>query len=267
MDLESNKSIAKAFQAKQREFLGIYMDLRDQIPSARKQAAMALRHHAEEGNVKWVSLLLWAGADPRLSVPRIETRDWQEEEEEESALSVAIRFGRVEIVKKIGLDPHHDDITRLLNQYFIQAKPEIIELLIKSGANVTAIHSNVIDSVFWSFEWALEGCMADSVRVEEALRCMEILASHGVRWNSPTKHRPFRLRRTLARIQPYKAIRYLHRIADSKVMEQAVFKELMRTPRMQEILKQPYPGAAELRRYTGGEVNSGPPRRTRSNTG
>jgi hypothetical protein len=43
MDLESGELIAKTFRDKQREFLGIYMDLRDQIPSARKQAAMALR--------------------------------------------------------------------------------------------------------------------------------------------------------------------------------------------------------------------------------
>jgi len=113
MDLENSESIAKAFRDKQREFLGIYLDLREHTPSARKQAAMALRYHAEQGNLKWVSLLLWAGADPRLSVPRIERRDWEEEEEDETTLNVAIRYGRVEIVKKIGLDPHRDDVTRL----------------------------------------------------------------------------------------------------------------------------------------------------------
>jgi hypothetical protein len=38
MDLERSESIAKAFRDKQREFLGIYMDLRDRVPSARRQA-------------------------------------------------------------------------------------------------------------------------------------------------------------------------------------------------------------------------------------
>jgi hypothetical protein len=106
MDLESSEWIAKAFRDKHREFLGIYMGLRDQVPSARKQAAMALRRHAEEGNLKWVSLLLWAGADPRLAVPRIDRRDWEEEAEAETALHEAVRHGQVEIVKKIGIDPH-----------------------------------------------------------------------------------------------------------------------------------------------------------------
>ena len=180
---------------------------------------------------------------PRLSAPRIEKRDWEEEEEDESALNVAIRFGRLEIVKKIGLDPCRDDATRLLNQYFVQAKPEIIDLLVNAGADVTAVNSDVIDSVFCSFRWGLEtGFMGNPVRTEEALRCIEILGSHGVCWSSPDKYRLLRLRRTLARIRPNEAIRYLQRIANSKIMEQAVFKELMRTPRMQEILKQPYPG-------------------------
>jgi hypothetical protein len=264
IDLESTELIAKAFRDKQREFLGIYMDLRDQVPSARKQAAMALRHHAEEGNLKWVSLLLWAGADPRVSVPRIEKRDWEGDEEHESALKVAIRYGRFEIVKKIGLDPHRDDVTWLLNQYFIQAKPEIIEFLIKTGADVTAVNSDVIDSIFCSFAWGLEsGFMGDPVRTEEALRCMEILGSHGVRWNLPNKYRLLRLRRTLARIPPYEAIRHLRRVVNSKIMDEAVFKELMRTARMQEILKQPCPGAVELRRHAGQEVSARQPRRAR----
>jgi hypothetical protein len=30
-----------------------------------------------------------------------------------------------------------------------------------------------------------------------------------------------------------------------------MFKDLMRTPKMKEILKQPYPGVTELRRHTG----------------
>ena len=189
-------------------------------------------------------------------MPRIDACG--EDEEDESTLKVAIRYGRVEIVKKIGLDAQRDDLTKLLNQYFIQAKPEMIELLIKAGADVTSVNSDVIDSVFCSFRWGLEaGFMGDPVRTEEALRCMEILGSHGVHWNCQDKYRLLRLRRTLARIRPYEAIRYLQRIANSKIIQQAVFKELMRTPRMQEILKHSYPGAVEIRRHTGQQVNSG----------
>jgi hypothetical protein len=79
LDLESDYMIARAFRDKHREFLGIYMSVRDQLPTARKQAAMALRYHASAGNLKWVSLLLWAGADPREPVPRLDDSEVDEE--------------------------------------------------------------------------------------------------------------------------------------------------------------------------------------------
>lgn len=251
MDLESAASIAKAFRDKQREFLGIYLGVRDRITSARAQAAMALRYHAEKGNLKWVSLLLWAGADARLAVPRIEECDW-DEEDTDTALNAAVRYGRLEIVKKIGLHSVRDDVTRLLNQYFIQPKPEIIGLLIRAGGDVSNLSPHVINSVFSCFEWSLKTTLiANPTHTEEALRCMEILGSSGVHWTLPDKYRLFRLRRTLARLAPYEALGYLQRIANSRIMEQPVFRELMRTPRMRQILKQAYPGVAYLRRYTG----------------
>src|SRR5690606_4672554 len=33
-------------------------------PELMRQAELALRHHASEGNSQWVALTLWAGADP-----------------------------------------------------------------------------------------------------------------------------------------------------------------------------------------------------------
>jgi hypothetical protein len=85
---------------------------------------------------------------------------------------------------------------------------------------------------------------------------MEILGSLGVCLRLPLKYRLFRLRKTLASIAPCQAIRHLQRIANSRIMEPDVFKELMRTPKMKEILKQPYPGVADLRRHAGQEVES-----------
>jgi hypothetical protein len=42
---------------------------------------MALRHHCEEGNFKWVSLLLWAGADPSAKGPDSHDEDPDPEED------------------------------------------------------------------------------------------------------------------------------------------------------------------------------------------
>lgn len=133
MDLESNYAIARAFRDKHREFLGVYMGVRDQLRTAQRQATMALRYHAEAGNLKWVSLLLWAGADPRLPVPRLEDSD-VDEENIDSALAGSVRRGQFEVVKRIKIDPARDDVTALANTYCFFPNPDLIEMLISAGS-------------------------------------------------------------------------------------------------------------------------------------
>jgi hypothetical protein len=59
------------------------------------------------------------------------------------------------------------------------------------------------------------------------------------------------LRRALAKAPAYDAIQHLQRIIKAGAIEQPVFQELMRTPRMKELLKQNYPGVLKLREYAG----------------
>ena len=96
---------------------------------------MALRYHAADGNLKWVSLLLWTGADPRLPVPRMDDSD-VDEEDVETALVAAVRRGQFDVVRKIGIDPARDDVTALINEYCFGPNPDLLEFLIKLGANV-----------------------------------------------------------------------------------------------------------------------------------
>lgn len=91
---------------------------------------------------------------------------------------------------------------------------------------------------------------------------MEILGSHGARWVPQKEYEIRWLRRTLMRISRYQAVEHLQRIANSGIMDQATFTELMRTPKMRQILKEPYPGVVELRRFAGqNEPNLRKPRR------
>ena len=105
------------------------------------------------------------GTGERLPVPRIERRDWEEEDEADTALNAAIRLGHFEIVKKMGVDASRDDVTQLLNQYLIQPNPELIDLLIKKGADVANLRPEVIESVVSAFEWGLDSSMGSS-RIE-----------------------------------------------------------------------------------------------------
>ena len=252
LDLDGDYPIAKAFRYKHREFLGVYMSVRDTVPSARRQATMALRYHAADGNLKWVSLLLWAGADPRLPVPRMDDSD-VDEDDFETALVAAVRRGQFDVVKKIGIDPARDDVTALINEYCFWPNPELLEFLIKLGADArkAAGEENAMRWAFSSFEWSLDSLFRDYSRTEAALRCIEILAVNGARWQPHDPYRISCLRRALVKAPAHDSIQHLVRIINAGAIEQEMFKELMRTPRMKEILKQTYPGVIKLREYAG----------------
>jgi hypothetical protein len=104
---------------------------------------------------------------------------------------------------------------------------------------------------FSSFEWSLDSTFRDYSRCEDALRCIEILAANGARWNPSDPYRISCFRRAIAKAPACDAIRHLERIVKAGAIEQPVFQDLMRTPRMKEILKQTYPGVIKLREYAG----------------
>ena len=68
---------ARAFcQLRAKTTLGSFLDCRrmrpELGPQLQEQADMALRQFCQEGNLKWVSLLMWAGADPRTRGPALD---------------------------------------------------------------------------------------------------------------------------------------------------------------------------------------------------
>lgn len=63
IDAKTGDPFARALRHPKRRDLVIYLRYRNKIPSFKRQFNLALRYHAQKGNLKWVSLLLWAGGD------------------------------------------------------------------------------------------------------------------------------------------------------------------------------------------------------------
>ena len=75
--------------------------------------------------------------------------------------------------------------------------------------------------------------------------------ANGARWHPNDPYRISCFRRAIAKAPAYDAIRDLERIVNATAIEQPVFQELMRAPRMKEVLKHTYPGVIKLREYAG----------------
>ncbi len=95
-DVEADTPLAYAFCERIRTPLGIFKSYRDRFPSFQEQANIALRHHCKEGNLKWVSLMLWAGADPESKGPYCRHED-PDLEYDRNALELAVFYEHFEI--------------------------------------------------------------------------------------------------------------------------------------------------------------------------
>jgi hypothetical protein len=253
LDLETGSPIAHAFRYGHRDFLGVFLDVKDRVPTAVKQASMALRHVAGEGNLKWVSLLLWAGADPRLPVPDCDGRE-DSEEFYSTAIEAAVFGGHAEVVKKFKLDPVKDDLVKLLEYSALPCNSDLTKMilgLLPQDQIASAAASIAINNAMHQLGWGLEpdspwGFGYD--RAESALKCMAVLAEHGGRWNPADVYEWTCLRRALAKTNVHRAVSTLNRLLDSHVIDQQVFVKVMSTPKMREILGATMPAVFRLRR-------------------
>jgi hypothetical protein len=250
MDLVRGFPIAYAFRYKHREFLGIYMRIRDTEPSARLQAAMALRFHSREGSLKWVSLLLWAGANPRAKIPCLDNLD--DPDYVGSALKDAVKYGKVDVVRKIKLDPQKDDMTELLGECWMCDEPLVVEMLLQAGAdpNGCSGERNIMDRFIRHFAYRLHSYFGVP-NPDPAVCCIELAAAAGGRWKPPDPDAFSTVRREIGRAESRLVMPYLQRIVASGAIEREVFKELMRTQKMKDILNCSGADAEKLRDFAG----------------
>jgi hypothetical protein len=111
-DAVSDAPFTLAFQERIRTALGPFLEYKQSHPeiadNLQEQVDQALRYLADKGDLKWVSLLVWAGADPR-------TRGWNMQYDYEpecytTALEEAASCDNFQVSKRLRPDPSRDDL-------------------------------------------------------------------------------------------------------------------------------------------------------------
>lgn len=131
---------AHAFhQLRAKTTLGSYLDCRRRRPdleaNLQEQADMALRQFCQEANLKWVSLLMWAGANPRTRGPALDDVEHADDPEwHTTALHEASASGNVEIVKRLG-PTRSDDLAGMLERAAFSAHLDMLTYLLDLGAD------------------------------------------------------------------------------------------------------------------------------------
>jgi prevent-host-death family protein len=115
-DAIAEHPFAEAFSQKVRTALRPFVGYKEAHPNLclqlQEQLDRALRYFCHGGDLKWVSLLMWAGADPRTSGPRQGEVD--DPDCYETALQLAAYGESVDVLKRLKPNPEIDDLVELL---------------------------------------------------------------------------------------------------------------------------------------------------------
>jgi len=228
--------------------LGSYLDCRRMRPGLaeplQEQADMALRQFCQEVNVKWVSLLMWAGANPRSRGPALDDVDHGDDPEwHTTALLEACGSGSIEILKRLK-PTGADDLAGMLERAALSAYRDILEYLFDLGAQPndrpdggpSALEACIRHLGWEDFDRVRyrygANYLTPAYKVSKGREAIKLLLQRGAMW----KPEPSTLndtRRILYRLEPDVAVELMALLLNTPAGEDGV-RELLRVPRMRQ---------------------------------
>jgi Ankyrin repeats (3 copies) len=236
-DVETGNPLAYALCHRIRTALRIFKQYKDRFPSFQEQANIALRHHCAEGNIKWVSLMVWAGADPNAPGPS----DFDAEpsvEEDVSGLELAAiceRFGVFDL-KSIHVDPASRIAGSVLRCACSAKTTDQLERFIRRGFRLndqanggSSLFAHILERMSWNYMsyYRRSDKNNDSEESREKLKMIHLIAKHGAKWIPAASHEPGGSRRALLRMTPDYTAEFVWIMAKYQACTRGVIKSLL----------------------------------------
>lgn len=221
-----------------RPMLGIYKTYVEKFPELQIQADMALCHYAKEGNLRCVSLLLWAGARPDKEVPN--AQEPEREYLDDCALVVAAQAGHLPVLKRMKPENYPDLLPSLVEACWHRNSKEVLEYLQKAGATMNLEGergSQALEHVLWQLSWDVDPSSpfgaGGSSRIDATIQRLEYLIEKGAKWIPNPEYGLRQSRRNFRKMEPEKILRLFvlfkqHQVVSDQFMEDLVNTAAMR---------------------------------------
>ncbi len=245
-DVETGNPLATALSWKIRTALGVFKRHKHRYPSFQEQLNIALRYHCKEGNLKWVSLMLWAGADPYAKGPDSPDKE-PDPDKNISALEYAAIYGHFDIfkLKQIQLDPKHPIAKDLLEYACWPREADILKLLIERGFNPQDhpdSGSSLIQDCLRNMSWSVDFINRDqkrnldSPRSREKIKMIHMLAKSGAKWMPQDRYTNNDARRSLLKMMPDYTVEFIRIMTKYNASTRENLEQLMRTPAIRTLV-------------------------------
>jgi Ankyrin repeats (3 copies)/Ankyrin repeats (many copies) len=233
-------------------------------PQLQEQLDCALRHSCGEGDLKWVSLLTWAGGDPRSRGPCL-GKDYTECHT--SGLEEACHSGNLEVLKKLKPDPHRDNLPNLLDRAAVSNREAVLQYLLQLGANPNdkpGGGSKALETALWHLGFARcdfngSGRLRAKYDLSDAFGCIRVLLAYGAVWNPDDSYHVSSLRRNLLGCESNVTLELLQLFRKYNACPAERVHNLLGSPRIKEHLRPVVTAISRL----GIDLNAKPTRRTR----
>jgi len=248
-DVLEGRPFAVAFGERVRTALRPFVDYRRANPELamqlQEQLDCALRHFCGEGDLKWVSLLMWAGGDPRSRGPCLEKEYTEDPECYTSALEEACHSENLDVLKRLKPDPSRDNFSELLRSAAIWGRKATLQYLLEIGANPndkpnggsSALDAALRDLSFARLNPYGSKQLKSRYDVSSALDCVRELLASGAIWNPEGTYELNSLRRALLECEPDVTIDLLQMFRKHNACPAERVHRLLGTPRVKEHLK------------------------------
>lgn len=234
-----------AFQNKVQRALRPFVDYKKAHPEVadalQAQADRALRHFAGQADMKWISLLMWAGANPRALGPDLDDRYADDPECHTTALREACSKGSPDALKKLKPDPHLDNLSDLLQAAALSDSKELIDYLLHLGAQPNDKPnggSSALDRCLWHLPWEDRNTftskqLASKYALAGGFARIERLLEAGAQWRPSDPDDGMKsVRQMLCKCEPAVTVTLMKLFAKYRAAPEDLLEELLDTPRM-----------------------------------
>lgn len=248
--LAEGNPLAWALCNRIRTSLPLVKKYQDRVPSIREQVNTALRYHCKEGDTKWVSLMLWAGADPMCRGGVDPERGLEDGDTGCSALEWAAICSHFELfeLKPIKAVFSSPAIIELLDYLIHPSGTPILASILKRGfdpnnnprggsmAIQTCLEQFHFYGSSYRFAWDFgppqkETPKLDSDRSREFMKGIYLLAEAGGKWR-PDAAQIKSARKSLVKMIPEYTVEFISLMARFDAAKRSDVEELIRTPSM-----------------------------------
>jgi hypothetical protein len=243
--------------------LKLYKHCREKMPELQEQANIALRYHCKEGNLKWVSLLLWAGADPCKPGTEIPEGQLEDDDHGLSALGFAALYRHFEVfeLKEIRTRPFDEDSAQVLSYLTRGEGLNVLKRLLEKGLNpndqpnggCSAIQS-CLNDMSWVHHFSTYSFVRDPANdtnidtseTRERLKAIHLLAKHRGMWVPGEKYAINSARRALLRLKPDYTVEFVWIMSKYQATSMEYIQSLLGTPTMKKHIAAYRPRIQEL---------------------